>query len=184
MPTMRSSVAGVSHSEAYAEAVAYATVKRALIDTLSFAHASIGADTELRFAQSFSDVTATLESSAPINPGQAVTFSRAGFALQLPPVGSNEKSPQITITVVGVSQEFAHAIETMVESDTPLIVTHRVYASDDLTGPHMLPVTRMEVVSARAIDAGVEITAAYADLGNTAYPRNTYKLGEYPGLAA
>lgn len=184
MPTYLPARGGVTLSQAYAQAAAIASADRVLLDTLSFSHPTIGAATELRLVGDHQDLEATIEAGAPIQAGQAVTFTRCGFSLQRPPEADTEVSPQLRIGLVGISQEVARALDTAVTSGTPVTVTHRVYASDDTTAPAVLPVLRMDVVSAEVTDTAVVIVCQYRDPANTAFPRVTYTRAQYPTLSA
>lgn len=184
MATYLPAVGGVTLSQAYAEAAAIAPASRVLLDTLSFAHPTIGAATELRFVADHQDLTATIEAGAPIQAGQAVTFTRCGFSVQKPAEADSEAAPQLRIGLVGISQAVARALDVAVTSGTPVEVTHRVYASDDTTAPAVLPVLRMDVVSAEVTDTAVVFVCQYRDPANTAFPRVTYTRAQYPTLSA
>lgn len=184
MPTYLPALGGVTLSQAYAEAAAIAPANRVLLDTLSFAHPTIGAATELRFVADHQDLTATIEAGAPIQAGQAVAFTRCGFTLQAPPESDTEAQPQLRIGLVGISNAVAAALDAAVTSDTPVVVTHRVYASDDTTAPAVLPVLRMDMVGVEVTDVAVVIVCQYRDPANTAFPRVTYTRAQYPTLSA
>lgn len=186
MPDYLPPTNSVTFARAYAEACATADVRVVLLDTLSFEHASaIGAGTALRYVCDHADLVATIEPGAAVQAGEAVTFSRAAFVVELPTVSDGEASPSLRITVPGVSGVAAAAIREAAQTTQPLYVTHRVYASTDLSGPAVLPVTRMQVVNVPAItDEGVTIEARVADPGNRAYPAYRYTKAEHPGLTA
>lgn len=182
MPTYLPPRGGVSLSEAYAEAAAIAPVQRVLLDTLSFAHPGIGAATELRFVCDHEDLEATLEAGAPIQPSTLVTFSRCGFSVQLPGE-ADQPQDELRIALGGVSQQAAQALQAASRTTVPVVVRHRIYASDDTTAPAVLPVLTMEVVAAEVTDVAVVITARYRDPANTAFPRLTYTREQYPSLS-
>lgn len=182
MPTYLPPRGGVSLSEAYAEACAIAPVTRVLLDTLSFAHASIGTGTELRFVCDHQDLEATLEAGAPIQPSTAVTFTRCGFSVQLPGE-ADQPQDELRIALTGVSQVAAQALAAAARTTSPVVVRHRIYASDDTSAPAVLPVLTMEVTSAEITDVSVVLTARYRDPANTAFPRITYTREQYPSLS-
>lgn len=185
MPDYLPPSTGVSFSRAYAEACVTADVRVVLLDTLSLEHSAIGSGTALRYVCDHADLTATLEADAVVQPGESVTFGRASFAVELPPVADSESSPSLRVTVPGISAAAAQAVREAAQTSEPLYITHRVYASTDNSGPAVLPVTRMQVVSVPSItEDALVLEARVADPGNRAYPSYRYTRAEHPGLSA
>lgn len=183
MPTYLPPVAGVTFAEAYAEACTYADVRVAMLDTLSFAHPLIGTGTELRFVGDGVPLTAVLEAGAPIQPSQSVQFGPCAFSIGDPAQDPEQPTPEMRITLAGITQTAARAIHACALSTSPLWVTHRVYDSTDTSAPAVLPPTRLQVVSAEVTATAVQITARLQDPGNRAFPGATYTRAQYPGLA-
>jgi len=175
MPAYLPPVNGVSLSAALAEAAAYATTDRVILDTLTFEHPLLASP--LRWVNDYANLTATLET------GAQATFERCAFSIKLPEQGDNV-SPSLTVALNGVSSQAADLLEAASRTTTPVLVTHRVYASDDTTAPAVLPVQTLELIEVpRITDVGVSITAAFGDAGNRAFPRKNYNRTEHPGLA-
>lgn len=182
MPTYNTPLRGVSHSEAYAEAMATAGVDDAVLYTLEITHAALAAP--IRLVLNDSNITATLEADAPFNPGAAVAFTAISLGLQMPEETDGNASPPTRIWIDGVSALVATALEPAAESLTPVSVSVRTYISTDLTGPASLPPLRLELRDIEISETRVTATAAYADFGNQRFPAKTFTAAEYPSLAA
>jgi hypothetical protein len=176
MPAYLPPVTGVSYSTAMAEAVAHAPTGRAMLDTLTFSHSALGSP--LRYVADYADLSANLED------GSLSIFSRSGFSVKLPEIGESA-SPTITATINGVSSAAGDMVGIASQGTEPVIMEHRLYASDDLSGPAVLPVLKMELISVPSITStSLTLTAQFGDSGNRAFPRVTYNRTQYPGLVA
>ena len=180
MPVYRSAVHGVSISIAYAEAMAFAPVTRAVIYTLEFLHAQL--DNPIRVALNSSDVRATLESTAPVNAGQEVLFRALPLGFQLPAESDRSQAPTVQLWIDGVSGVIAQELEGAVTTLTAVEMLMRVYMSDDLTGPAQLPPLRKRLREIVITEDRVTVTASYADPANRAFPAKTFTRAEYPTL--
>jgi hypothetical protein len=174
MPVPLPPVNGVSWSEAAAEAMQYATVDRVLLDCISFEHPSLS--TPLHLVADYNPLTATLET------GGTATFNPAALAVK-DLEQSEDGRPVLVLQLSGVGGIAAQLLRAAALSTTPITLVHRVYASDDLTGPARLPVTRLEVSEAPSVDAQtVELRAVRGNPIGRGYPAKSYTRAEYPGL--
>lgn len=167
-------VHGVSFSVAAAEGMHYATTGRVLLDCITLEHSALAEP--IRIVADHSDFACTLET------GEAVTFTRAGFDLQRLAL-SDTGTPTLTLRFSGISGVAAQMLRQACRTTEPVILTLRVYASDQPQAPAELPPTRLEVVSVPSLTAAsIELRCALEDAGNRAYPRKTYTRAEHPGL--
>lgn len=129
----------------------------------------------IRFAQSETDVVATLETD------EVVTFRAAGVALRLPERGVKGKE-DFEFQLDNVTAEASSAIESARRSGKVSHVILRTYASDDLSAPATEPVTFF-VVGARANRKSVNVLASmFGEFINKAWPDLRYTLDLTPGL--
>lgn len=188
MPTYLDPVNGSAISEAYAEAMTSAPIRRVMLATYEFRHPNFldehGAVTAIRIINDFVNVTATLEADAPMDPGEAVEFTALPVTVTGPEEGDTGTVPSISLTVDGVSGHISEHLDQALLSAVPIEVTERIYASDDLTGPHRLPVITMILRGISVGDVTMSATASFFDTSNTTFPRKEYTTAEYPGLAA
>ena len=188
MPTMLPARNGVAFSQAYAEAIAVAPVTRAMLETLEFRHSQFkdatGALFAARIVNDHQDLTATLEATAPMNPGAVVVFSACPVSVQGPDETDSAEAPSIQIAVDGVSQLLVQQLDYAILTLEPVLMTVRIYASDDTSGPAQLPVTTMTLREVRVSETRVTAKATFYDPTNRGFPRQEYTSAQYPGLAA
>lgn len=128
-------------------------------------------------------LVARLEASAPADPGVLVPWIALGFQMELPQVESIAV-PEITLTIDNVGEEIAEALEGAATSQDVIEVTYRPYLSTDIEGPQMDPPITLILSDVEADLYQVTGKARLLDIGNLAFPRRTYKPGEFPGLVA
>lgn len=174
MPAMLPPVNGVAWSVAAAEAMQYAVAERVLLDCISLAHPGLAQT--LHLVADYAPLTATLET------GATVTFQPAAFGVQDLEQGESGR-PVLVLRLSGVGGVAAQLLRAAARTTTPIALFHRVYASDDLSGPARLPVTRLEVVEAPRVDGqDVELRAQRGNPVGRGYPAKSYTREEYPGL--
>lgn len=181
MPVYNEPLRGVSYSEAYAEALASASVDDAVLYLLEIRHADLAAP--IRLVINDTDVTARLESDAPANAGQWVAHTAIQFGIHLPEESDSNPAPQAQFWIDGVSSIVAGELEVAAESLAPVYLTVRTYLSTDLSAPAVLPPLQLELRDISIDETRVSATAAYADFGNMRFPGKTFTMAEYPGLA-
>lgn len=172
-------------SEALKEAYASAPSDVILLHTLELRHPSFiddnGNPTAIRVVRDHVNHTCTLESSAPLNPGQAVEFVAMAFDLELPPVDTSP-TPEISVTIDNVSTEIIKYLDQAVETQDMIELTYRPYLSDDLTCPQMDPPITLMITDIQADCLKITATARMMDIGNKSFPAENYTVKNYPGL--
>ena len=126
-------------------------------------------------------LVARLEADAPKDAGRMVPFIALAFDLELPPVDT-APVPEIAVTLDNVSREIVRHLDAAATSLERIEVTYRPYLSTDLEGPQMDPpitltLTEVEVDVFRATGR-----ARMLDIGNKAFPAETYTAKRFPGL--
>lgn len=168
-------------SDALEEAYASAPSGVVIYHTLEFRHAAFSQP--IRVVHGHQDITATLEATAPLNPGQAVTFSAFSFEFQLPEIADGG-SPELEIIIDAVSREIVSQVEAAMAYATKISVTYRPYLSTDLTAPHMDPVWHMTVREIEADVFRIKARASFGELINRQFPGENYTAVRFPGLVA
>jgi hypothetical protein len=172
-------------SEALKEAYASAPVGEVIIETLEFRHPAFlddnGNPAALRVVRDYEPVFATLEATAPMQPGETVQFMAFAFDVSLPGFEENQ-TPTLSITIDNVGRELTAQIEAATASQQPIEVTYRPYLVSDLSGPQMDPPITMVVVSAVADVFQIQLNATLDDVSNVPFPRRRYMPDEFPGL--
>jgi len=188
MPTYRAPLHGVSFSEAYAEAIAVAPAHRAMLDTLELRHSEFidddGNPYAIRIVCDYEDLMATLEDSAPMNAGETVEFKALPIEVSGPDETDSSETPSITIAIDGVSLHVVGQLDRAVQTLEPVQVTFRTYASDDTSGPAMLPVITMTLRDVEVGETRITARASFFDPTNRAFPRADYVATLYPGLSS
>ena len=170
----------MTYTDAIKEAYASCPSDVAVIDTIEIYHpdwASV-----IRLVRDKSDLTATLESSAPNNPSASVVFTALEFKIAHPRIGEGRQ--ELTLTIDNASRTLiplleAHDLASLDEAR----VIYRPYLSTDLTGPHMNPPLELTIVGATATMQSVSLTCGYADFAGLRFPRKVYTADEFPGIA-
>jgi hypothetical protein len=153
-------------------------------ETLEFIFTRAGVLTAERFVRDRAAITATLESTAPVNPSTAVVFNPAGFDLTLPEATDSGPAPRLQIAVPNIGRVLNEHLMAAAFSPTPVQVIFRFYLSTDLTAPHTYPGPLiMDIDSITTEAQGVVATASFDDLSGRRFPRTEYLARLYPGLA-
>lgn len=172
-------------SQALREAYAAAPADVVILHTLELRHSSFvdddGLPTAIRVVRDNVDLTCRLEAGAPLNAGEMVTFIAMGFDLELPPVDT-APVPEISITLDNVSREIVRHLDGAAESQEVIEVTYRPYLSTDLEGPQMEPPITLVLTEVSADVFRVTGRARMLDIGNKAFPAETYSATTFPGL--
>jgi hypothetical protein len=171
-------------SEAMREAYAIAPSSRFVIDTIELRHPSFvdddGATDSIWLTTDGKDVTARLEATAPVKPGQQVIFRSFGFKFRLARVEPGTGA-ELDVQVDNVDRRIAQAINKASKGFVKTMMCYRAWMSDDLEVPSMMP--RAFVLSECSADS-LTVTAkarVAIDLAG-AFPRRLYTATEYPGL--
>lgn len=172
-------------SQALREAYAAAPADVVILHTLELRHPTFlddeGEPMAIRVVRDNQDLTARLEVGAPLDAGEMVTFIAMGFDLELPPVDTSPV-PEISITLDNVSREIVRHLDGAAESQDVIEVTYRPYLSTDLEGPQMEPPITLVLTEVSADVFRVTGRARMLDVGNKAFPAETYSASTFPGL--
>lgn len=172
-------------SQALREAYASAPSDLVILHTLELRHPSFvdddGNPTAIRVVRDNTNLNAKLENTAPINAGETVLFVAMGFELELPSIDT-APVPEISVTLDNVTREIVKHLDGAAESQDKIEVTYRPYLSDDLNGPQMDPPMTLVLTEVSADTSRVTGRARMLDVGNKAYPSQTYTAKRFPGL--
>jgi hypothetical protein len=155
-----------------------------IFDTIELRHPAFvddhGHPIALRFVNNFDDIVGTLEAGAPMNGGEAVTFTGTRFDIVLP--DSPEKGlPQCQIAVSNVMSELSPWLALAVSSVAPVQLSLRQFLADDLSEPCFV-MHGLTFDSAQSNIRRVVASAGFDDLLNMPSPRETYTPENSPGL--
>jgi len=165
-------------SEAIKEAYAAAPAEVIIHHTVELRHPAFSAP--IRVVCDYEDLEATLEATAPEDAGLAVTFTAFAFRAKLPDV---VKLPEFLLEIDNVSQEIEDNILLAAQGTDPITMTHRLYLSTDLTGPHNDPPATYTLRDVRANDFQVTARAGLPNWQNKRFPNQVYTVDRFPGLA-
>lgn len=129
------------------------------------------------------ELEATLESAAPVNPGEAVTFAAFAFRFSKPEV-SALGLPQVQLEIDNVDRSIVNAVEAAVASSDVIELTYREFISTDLSAPQNNPPLTLTILSISASVFAVKAVAGYPNLMNLRFPTQAYDTTTFPGLAA
>lgn len=177
----------IAQTEAIAEAYASAPADVVLLETIEFRHvAFVDANDKpvaLRFVNDYGDLAATLEATAPMNPGETVTFTRCAFDATLPDVNSSGAT-ELKLRVSNASLEILRYARMAADSTEKLYVTYRAYLSTDTTQPHTVPFTLIGSAVETPDISTVQLTCSLPNLSNKKFPKELYTAQRFPGLVA
>ena len=172
-------------SQAIREAYAAAPSDVVILHTLELRHPAFvdddGSPTAIRVVRDHRDLEARLEASAPVNGGEVVSFIALAFDLSLPPIDT-APVPEITVTLDNVSREIVRHLDAAAVSQDKIEITYRPYLSTDLEGPQMDPPITLVLTEVEANALQVTGRARMLDIGNKAFPSETYTAKRFPGL--
>lgn len=177
----------ITQTAAIEEAYASAPSDVVLLETIEFRHPAFvdenDAPTALRFVNDHADLTATLEATAPMNGGQAVTFFRCAFEAELPEV-NNAGANELKLRVCNATREILRYARQAASTADKLYVTYRAYLSTDLSQPHTKPFTLVGSAIETPDASTVRLTCSLINLSNKKFPGETYTPRRFPGLVA
>ncbi len=174
--------------QALKEAYASNPINELDLHTLELRHPGFvddaGEATAIRVVRGYDDIVATLEGSAPLNPGQAVTFIAAQFNFTLPGFKEGE-SPQLQFSLDNVSREVTAHLEQAIGQLAPIEVTYRPYLLSDLSKPQMDPPMSMLLTNVKVDAFRATGTATLNDVHNWGFPATVggyYTVDRFSGL--
>ena len=167
------------------EAYASAPADTVILHTLELRHPAFADDdgrpTAIRVVRDHVDLTARLEADAPLDAGETVRFVALAFELELPPVDT-APVPEIAVTLDNVSREIVRHLDAAATSRNTIEVTYRPYLSTDLEGPQMDPPITLTLTEVEVDVFRATCRARMLDIGNRAFPAETYTAKRFPGL--
>lgn len=170
-------IQGVSMSVALREAATYAPVYRVVLLTYEFVHVSF---TERQLVVcDHEDLTAKDENGVTVTYTALPGLKSEGFE-----ESDKAATPLIRLQLDGVSQLLVRQLDLALAGLNPVSVIERLYVSDDLTTPAVLPVTQAIVRTASVSETRVSLEIGFGDPANQPFPRKVYTRSQYPGLAA
>lgn len=167
---------GVDLSEAYAEAATSAPINRVILETYELIHPSF--TERILIVNDFNDLTATLED------GSTHEFTPCPVTVVPPEENDEGKTPTIHVQIDGVSSLIAERLEEASKQLARIEIVERVYVSDDLSGPAILPPLRLTLKTVSVNYTQVTAEASFSDPINRGFPKYDYLIREYPGLTA
>lgn len=188
MPTYLEQRQGISQSEAYAEAAAFAKAGEPVLLTLAIYNSAIvnprtGQQFVVYLVQDFHDLRATLEADAPLDAGQEVVFRPVPFKASLPDESSDAPAGTVLIELSNVSRQLVPYLEAAARSTEPIEMIFRTYLRSDTSAPHEMPPLRVQATGATVTTDTVTLQAGFGDLTNRRFPRVEYTAQEFPCLA-
>ncbi|MBF0428888.1 MAG: DUF1833 family protein [Magnetococcales bacterium] len=160
---------------------AYAVAPRDhMYHTLEIRHATI--DPPIRVVMGGWGISAKLEAAAPANPSETVEWLAFAFSITPPDIQASG-SPRMMIELENVSRIIMAAIESAMDSTTPVEVTYRIYLESGLTvGPENNPPLNLTATTVHIDQMRIKIEVGYPDMGQKKFPRRVYSAQEFPGL--
>lgn len=175
---------GVTLTEAIQEAAAIAPIGRQILRAFELYHPALAEP--IRFVDDVEPLEATLEATAPRDAGDLVEFLACPLAHD--PAGEDDSdSPQaVKIGRPDVGGVLKQALDIAREWPDPSAtweLIERLYASDDLSKPTVLPTLSLEPTNFEISGGRGMLEAIFDDDANFAVPGITFRRSEYPGLA-
>lgn len=175
MPVYEDPIHGVSMSEAVLEAAAIARVGIAMLDCFVLSHPAELADRYI--VNNHENFTAMLADG--ITEAEFLAYPvRLTRAVESP----DAASPEITLELDNISGAISDMLRRIRGDLRPLVIENYLYASDDPSGPAIMPPERMEIHTIYIDETTARLTGSFGDAGNKAIPALTFKRDEYPGL--
>lgn len=176
----------MSYSEALAEAYANVEIEQITLDTLELRHPAFldenGDLTAVRVVRGFQNYDLRLESDAPMNGGEIVTFVGVPFEFELPSF-SEGQVPHLKMTIGNVSRKITQQIELAIAQLKPIDVTYRPYLESDPEAPQMDPPFHMVLTNVSVDVFTISGDASLDDVHNWPFPSKKYTPARFPGLA-
>jgi len=160
---------------------ATAPIDRYYIETLTLKHPifregdnSLG---EFFMTNQRDGFTGTLEDS------RVVEFQPVPFTA-IPPNSEEQSDVQLQVGIDNASRQLMLYIEKLGETpNVPIVVTYRVYLSDDLNTVQNDPPLILDIISVRATQQLVSFTAGNSNQRDKPFPSQLYTTELFPGLA-
>jgi hypothetical protein len=169
---------GVTLAEALQEAAAVAPIYRQMLYCYELWHPTLAA--AVYFDNG--DLSAFVEATADRNAGLEVEFLSCPMTVSRPEESDQPESPKISMSRPDLAGMMRPLLDAARGSLDPWILIERVYASDDLSAPALLPPLEVELTSVDMVGSALQIAAQFDDDGALAVPAITFRRVDYPGL--
>jgi hypothetical protein len=176
----------IPQTEAIKEAYASAPSNVVLLETIELRHPAFmenGVNVALRFVNDHADLTATLEATAPMNPGEAVLFTALAFEPELPGTDT-EGAPELKLRICNATREILQYAREAALTQAKLRITYRIYLNTDTSQPHSKPFTATGASVSTPDATTVQLTCRLTNLSNKRFPGQNYTPQRFPGLVA
>lgn len=177
----------MTFTEAWAEAEASANALSMELRTLEFHHPSFLDENDdpvaIRAVADTQDHDLLLESSAPLNGGETVTFTAIPFEL-LGPEQNEGRAPEFRIRLDNVGREISDYLDAAIAYGSPITVYLRVYLYSFATQTTEIAMDPIDATlrDVKVTDDTIEGVASLGDLANKRAFAYVYNLVDYPGL--
>lgn len=171
---------GVTLAQALQEAAAVAPITRQMIYCYELWHPTLVSP--VYFVNDNADLLATIEVAAARNANTEVEFLSCPMSVTRPEESDQPESPKITLSRPDLAGMMRPLLDAARGSLDPWIIIERLYASDDLTGPALLPPLEVELTSIDMVGSALQLSAQFDDDGAFAVPAITFRRAQYPGL--
>lgn len=171
---------GVTLTEALQEAAAIAPITRQMLYCYELWHPTLSEP--VYFVNDNADVEARIESTADRNADELVTFISCPLTITRPEEGDQPESPSVALSRPDLAGLLKPLLDASRGSTVPWVLIERLYASDDLSDPAMLPPLQVELTNVDMVGSQVQIEAQFDDDGTLAIPSATFRRNQYPGL--
>lgn len=175
---------GVTLTQAIQEAAAIAPIGRQILRAFELYHPAL--PEPIRFVDDAEPISATLEADAPRDAGLEVEFLACPLAHE-PPGEDDSESPQSVKIgrpdVGGILKQALDIVREWPDPGATWELIERLYASDDLSTPAVLPPLVLEPTDFEISSGRGMLEAIFDDDANFGIPRITFRRIEYPGLA-
>lgn len=179
MPTYQPPEHGARLSWELLESAAVAPIARKQLSTFEIYHPLSGRH---RYVADEQDLLATLEATAPADAGLEVLWEALPLTVTKAEQSTSAATPEVTLSLDNVAGLMAKELDKTRGSLEPWVVTERLYASDDTSGPSVLPPTVMFITSVAMQDAIAALKASFGNPANVNVPRTHFNRLQYPGL--
>jgi hypothetical protein len=167
MPDYQTARRGVQQSEDLLEAANVAPTARTIIETFEVWHSSLAEPIYL---------------AANPDAGSAVTCLAAPIVFSPPEENDEASAPETSLTFPNISDLVSQALRDARGSLDPWIITERVYASDDPSGPAQLPPLSLLIEAFTITGTEVTMVLGYGDPADVSVPVLKFRRNEYPTL--
>lgn len=183
MPDYLPAVRGVRYSLALLEASAVSPDHRAMLETFEIYHEDGTPAGAIYLVANPVDIVAAKEATADRDAGVAVRFTAAQILSEVAEESDGAPAPERGLRLGNVQGVASLALRRGRGSLVPWEIQERLYASDDLTGPAILPILSLLIGKAVITSLEVAFTATYGDPANVSVPGILFRRAEYSTLS-